>query len=319
MKSQSIGIDMLECIFVDDASTDDGATWNVLKEIEKDEEESVIIIQLENNMKQGGARNIGIDYATGEYLMFLDSDDVLRQDACELLYNYAEIHHTDIIQFNHIYVLGEEKRITKESRANVDYSIKNKEDRYKFLDASTVTYGCTNKFFRLSLIHKAQARFAEKVIYEEPLFVYPCFLYAKKVSLITEALYYYIFRDESTVTSMTGIRILDHPQVQLELLRYCLQRTELFKEYRNYIELYFIWSYYCETLYFASQNPDAFIPLIYYKGMQEICETVFGDWRSNPLIKTLPPNIYSIIDNIDHFIETQEELENLIHRAGTEL
>ena len=42
---QSIGIDNLELIFVNDASTDDGQTWDMLKEMEKAYPESIIIIE----------------------------------------------------------------------------------------------------------------------------------------------------------------------------------------------------------------------------------------------------------------------------------
>ena len=50
--------------------------------------ETVKAIHLNENM--GGAfgpRNIALDYANGEYLMFLDSDDTFTEDACETLYN----------------------------------------------------------------------------------------------------------------------------------------------------------------------------------------------------------------------------------------
>ena len=51
---QSIGIDNLELIFVNDASTDDGQTWDMLKEMEKAYPESIIIIDLPYNRRQGG-------------------------------------------------------------------------------------------------------------------------------------------------------------------------------------------------------------------------------------------------------------------------
>ena len=70
---QSIGIDNLELIFVNDASTDDGQTWDMLKEMEKAYPESIIIIDLPYNRRQGGARNEGLKYASGEYIAFVDS------------------------------------------------------------------------------------------------------------------------------------------------------------------------------------------------------------------------------------------------------
>ena len=68
---QCIGIAQLELIFVDDASTDNGATWQMLQEFERAFPESILILQLEENMRQGGARNIALQYATGEYIAFV--------------------------------------------------------------------------------------------------------------------------------------------------------------------------------------------------------------------------------------------------------
>ena len=62
---QTIGISQIELIFVDDASTDDGSTWNMLQEFERAYPESIMILKLEENMRQGGARNIALQYATG--------------------------------------------------------------------------------------------------------------------------------------------------------------------------------------------------------------------------------------------------------------
>lgn len=77
---QTIGISQIELIFVDDASTDDGSTWNMLQEFERAYPESIMILKLEENMRQGGARNIALQYATGEYIAFVDADDFVADN-----------------------------------------------------------------------------------------------------------------------------------------------------------------------------------------------------------------------------------------------
>ena len=61
-----------EFIIIDDCSTDN--TYSIIK---KYENEKVKIIKHEVNKKAGGARNTGIKAATGDYILFLDSDDLL--------------------------------------------------------------------------------------------------------------------------------------------------------------------------------------------------------------------------------------------------
>ena len=64
LTAQTIGIDALEVILVNDASTDE--TLDKLLAFEKQYESSVIAVNLEQNRKQGGAGNVGLLYASGE-------------------------------------------------------------------------------------------------------------------------------------------------------------------------------------------------------------------------------------------------------------
>lgn len=61
--NQTIGPDHLEIILIDDASTDSGATWNAIMKYEQQFPDTIIAIPLEQNMRQGGARNIGLKFA----------------------------------------------------------------------------------------------------------------------------------------------------------------------------------------------------------------------------------------------------------------
>ncbi len=96
---QTIGLENIEIILVDDASTDNGATLQMIMEYEQKYPETVIAIPLEQNMRQGGARNIGISYAGGEYLMFCDADDWLSLDAMEILYRTAQEYQADVVEY----------------------------------------------------------------------------------------------------------------------------------------------------------------------------------------------------------------------------
>ena len=100
---QTIGIDQIELIFVDDASTDEGATWNMLQEFERAYPESIMILKLEENMRQGGARNIALQYATGEYIAFVDADDFVADNFLLETYEKAKDSDADIIQFEYFY------------------------------------------------------------------------------------------------------------------------------------------------------------------------------------------------------------------------
>lgn len=56
---QTIGIENMEIILVDDASTDNGATLKLLYSYEKQYPDNIIVIASSENRRQGGARNLG--------------------------------------------------------------------------------------------------------------------------------------------------------------------------------------------------------------------------------------------------------------------
>ncbi len=75
LEKQTIGMDALEIILVNDASTDQ--TFQMLCKWEQKYPESIMVINLEENGKQGRARNIGIEYASGEFIGYVDIDDTI--------------------------------------------------------------------------------------------------------------------------------------------------------------------------------------------------------------------------------------------------
>ena len=95
LKNQTFGFENLEVIFVDDASTD--SSPQIIEEYSNNYD-NVISIFLDKNSGYGGRpRNVGMNYATSDYLMFLDPDDVFLEDACEILYNQITSENLEIV------------------------------------------------------------------------------------------------------------------------------------------------------------------------------------------------------------------------------
>lgn len=85
----------IEIICVDDGSVD--GTLEALKEYEDLDNVTVIT---QENAGAGAARNKGISYAKGEYLSFLDADDIFEKDMLEVAYNKAVEDKADMVVFN---------------------------------------------------------------------------------------------------------------------------------------------------------------------------------------------------------------------------
>ena len=84
-----------EIIAVDDASTDESLT--ILKEYESKYPWKFKAVQLYENRRQGGARNVGIELARGTWIGFVDSDDWVAPDMYEKLVRKAEETGADVV------------------------------------------------------------------------------------------------------------------------------------------------------------------------------------------------------------------------------
>lgn len=82
----------LECVVVDDGSTD--GTREYLDALDDD---SLRPVYHDENRGQSAARNSGIEAAEGEYVMFLDSDDILYPRAAETLVSAMETRSEDCV------------------------------------------------------------------------------------------------------------------------------------------------------------------------------------------------------------------------------
>ena len=130
---QTIGIRNIELIFVDDASDDEGATWTLLSEMEQAYPESTLVIGLDENVRQGGARNIALRYATGKYIAFVDADDFVAENFLLKVYREAESSNADIVQFGHFLFTEGGHSVVASKLTREIITINTDKDRKKFL------------------------------------------------------------------------------------------------------------------------------------------------------------------------------------------
>src|SRR5690625_639570 len=87
----------IEIIAIDDGSTD-----NSLKILKQYSSDKLYIYKHDKNKGQAAARNLGIEVSNGEYILFVDSDDLIRKDAVEILIMEMQKNDVSLIRFNAI-------------------------------------------------------------------------------------------------------------------------------------------------------------------------------------------------------------------------
>lgn len=199
--NQSIGFENLQIIFVDNASSDNSSQF--IKKY-SDSHNNVISIFLNENNKYGGCSyNMGIKYAIADYLMFLNQEDVLSDNACELLYD--EISSDDLGLVSGIHRNGNEvpTSISKDTIINhwenLDVCNKKINDfeidlNFEFkLDSiyecpEVLTYiNMDNKIFKKSIIINNNIYFLEDLPSED-FFMFNLFLNVRGIKFINNVI-----------------------------------------------------------------------------------------------------------------------------------
>ncbi len=317
IKHQTMDLVEMEIFFVDDASDDDNATWERLLKIENEAPETVSILHLDENMRQGGARNAVLPYIHGKYFMFLDSDDTLATNALKTLYQKAEMTCADMVLFNCMYRNDEgdsTPRLQYKEPRSLDLSVD--EIKRKCLLGVGINFGCVDKFYSTEFYNSVGSLFPEHMVYEEPLFVYPLFLYAGRVEIITDYLYNYYVHPNSTMTYTAYQRRGDHPAVQFLLLDWLKKDKIVYSRYREEIMIYIIWSAFVETLSFTKNDPKSDTAYQFYEYIRSIIISEFPDYSKNRYINRIGyQDILSYLEKPIDSRETLEELNTLVKKA----
>lgn len=138
----------IEIILVDDCSID-----NSVKIIEdyKKKDERIILIKNKNNKGTFIARNIGVLYAKGKYIILPDPDDILLKGIISFCYNNAEKFNYDIIRFttyNGNEKLGYTKYVQKLGNKPVFYPLLSTNIFYGYGELEMIDYNINNKFIK---------------------------------------------------------------------------------------------------------------------------------------------------------------------------
>ena len=198
--NQSFGFKDIQLILIDDKSADN--SYAIAEKYQKKYPDNIILTQLEKNSGNGGIpRNIGMDLATGKYLMFSDADDFFEPDAFETMYNAIEKYGADFITTNWIYTNHEgikwEKPVFDLERFDTfKLDIKDLDKTFYVMNSSMC-----NKIFNREFIESYGIRCLENLPGEDTYFSMKAFLNSKNVYYIKDITYNYRQRNSSFKTA----------------------------------------------------------------------------------------------------------------------
>lgn len=217
----------IEIILVDDGSTDNSPE---ICEKWKAKDSRIKVIHKEN----GGlsdARNCGIENSTGDYLVFIDSDDVINLKMIEILYEDLKKYNSDIAvckykKFFDSIPSEKDKNITIDCYSNKLY-----ECMYgKNGDYAIVAW---NKIYKKNLFDNI--RYPYKKIHEDEFIIHRLLSKSKSIVFDSRILYYYRQRSNS-ITSSFNIKRLDALEALEERLKFYKENKKAYDlTYKSYM------------------------------------------------------------------------------------
>lgn len=212
-----------EMIAVNDGSQD--SSYQILTDFSKRDPRIRIFTQ--PNQGPGMTRNKAISYATGDYLVFLDSDDYLDKDYFAALSEVIARDNPDVIFIDVIQETPEGKLLKNEILSGYKTCSKNRIIRHQM--TGKLPWGGCRKAIRTSLIRDNQIEYSRDPVGEEALYSFRLLYLAQSLSFLEKPYYHYLNHPNSQSKKPD-----DDPygNVLLKLRNY-LTENDLLKEYQK--------------------------------------------------------------------------------------
>jgi len=230
--NQTIVLNSIEVIIINDGSKD--KSMEIINKYGKKYPDWIIINR--ENKGLSITRNEGIDIASSEYLMFLDSDDYLDENALEEMYDLAKKENSDVLvgrmrafDSKGFYGYYSDKYI----KSNETFSLK---ENKKILKAISV---CC-KLYKTDFVKKIH--FIPNIHHEDNYFSMTVYSKAKRITTIPNAYYYRRYREGENLSIMQNLTINDFYDLvknyEFYFKEYCFNKIIMkfsIKSFNNYI------------------------------------------------------------------------------------
>ena len=242
-----------EIIAVDDCSTDN--SMEILREYAEQYPDRFKAVHSPVNHHQGGAKNIGLSMAKGDWIGFIDADDWVTPDYYERLLNRAVETGADMVGCDYSLTDEHSMKIGKivSNNTQEQVGVMNTEKYRKLLlDTGSLVVKIYKRYIIFGEQNDGtfQKIFPEDIFYEDNAVSNTWMLRVKHFEYIAEPLYYYYQHAESTVHTISEKNLQDRITAGRMLLTQA--RTYGYLEtYRLEIEFMYTVLFYINTLFSA--------------------------------------------------------------------
>lgn len=241
-----------ELIVVNDGSTD-----NSLEIVKQYAEYDTRIHVLDiSNGGVSNARNVGLKYAHGEWIQFLDGDDLINKEYLSNAIDIIENKNVDIL-FTDFWMVDEDRKLVKKIE-NTYQGIVNQTELCQIFMEHQYKNGffgyISNKLIRSSLLEKSKATFPVDINLAEDLDFYAQLYPAVERACFVPIISFYYLQTETNYLNNTKIDYYSQIKVHLDIKKWFVQ-SQQYEEYHEYLDKK-VSEYVYFTFFYANEYGD---------------------------------------------------------------
>ena len=259
----------IEIILVNDGSKD--KSIEIVNKFLKMYPEKLVYLEKEN----GGlsdARNYAINYAKGEYIAFLDSDDYVEKDMYEKMYELAKKENSDMVECNFYW---EYPNKIKED-IGITYNGKN-----EMLEKIRVV--AWNKLIKREILISSKVQFPKGYRYEDVEFTYKLIPYIETVSFLKKPCVHYIQR-QGSISNSQNERTKEIFDVLEHVIEYYKEKG-IYEKYEEELEYIYIRYAFCSSLLRIVKIKNVGLQKELLNLTWEKVNNTFPNWKKNKILK----------------------------------
>ena len=284
-----------------------------LAQLERQHSESVMIINCEDRISRCEARNLGIEYCTGDYVLFLDCGDIFNVNLFEAMAGLASKDRPEIIGFKTTSAMQEFEHFVYNDFYIEDAvfynftSIRKKKRLLNSLDYGEDFHAYA--YSREILVSSGQ-KFNEGESDADSTFVYPLLILSGSLLMIPEQGYCHFYKDGDEGFDAIASRINNNLKSQLKLYELFKSLPDLFKDYYDLIDAHFLRRYFIHTIdLFRSGGGDT-LSVQQFLLMQLTCLKLVPLWIHNDYVYAFSHTEMEWLKALLKRFESQEQLES---------
>ncbi len=276
-------LDELEIVVINDGSKDSSPVI-IQKYIDKYPQK--IVYRSQENSGQAVARNKALTLCSGEYVGFLDSDDFVKLDMFERMYQKAVEADADYVACGYTDLTYEgDKEIELQHYVASKVALQTR-DMYKSALVSPFLH-----LYRRDILQKSLVKFPEGVIYEDTAFYLNLIPYIKKLAVIEEPLAYRVRHSNSTMTTFKAEKVAQiFPVIDAAISYY--RENAFYDTYKDELTYFCVRVLLCSSMQRIGRVEEKTARKELVQKTIAYIEKEFPDYRQNPYFRGGMQNLY---------------------------